>query len=323
MEAIGGYFGLELCTGKSLPWMAEATAMQSGRMALVYALRDRPVGTLWLPNFYCPPARKSIEALGWNVRGYALSENLGCDSSVIPGSNDVVLLVDFFGLSGDVVHADMGRFKKTNIVIDAAMSLGFLPKIAVPTAYSARKFVGVPDGGWLCHPSGKIELEKPDEIASLARSMHLFRRLGGDRERGRVDFGCAEESLNEDVLPSSMSLLTRSLLASVNFPVVASRRRNNYIKLGEGLAQLGLEVRPLLDDAIPLCCPVTVHEASLKREQLAKVGVFCPRYWPNLEVEIDDFVAGNLLEDTLYLPIDQRYGEDQMRRMTYYLSKMF
>lgn len=323
MEAIGGYFGLELSTGRPLPWMAEATAVQSGRMALAYALRGRPVGTIWLPNFYCPPVRKSIEALGWEVRGYALSDNLGCDSSLTPGSNDVVLLVDFFGLSGDVVHTDMRRFKTTNIVIDAAMSLGFMPKIAVPTAYSARKFVGVPDGGWLCHPSGEIELGYPDEIASLTRCTHLFRRLGGDLERGRVDFSFAEESLKEDALPSSMSLLTRSLLASVNFSVVASRRRDNYIHLGKGLTQLGLEVRPLLEDAIPLCCPVTVNEASLKREQLAKVGVFCPSYWPNLEVETDDFVARHLLQDTLYLPIDQRYDADQMNRITYSLSKVF
>jgi len=305
---IGGYFGLEQGRGAALPWMGDAAATQSARMALRCALAGRTPARLWVPAFYCPPARDALAQGGWQVQSYALSAEWGCGSAFDLRDGDVVLLVDFFGLTGDVVRADAQRFGSGNVLIDAAMSIGFEPPDDVPVAYSPRKFVGVPDGGWLVNAPRRADIGPADEPGSAARCAHLLRRAAGDVAGGREDFVRAERSLDAEDEPRAMSALTASFLSSVDFPALLTRRRDNYRALAAGLEQLGIAPPPLAPGAAPLCCPVPVPDAARVRDRLAAIGLFCAGYWPGLALEASDPVAAALRDDTLYLPVDQRYG---------------
>jgi hypothetical protein len=208
VRAIGGYFGLETGAGRGLSWRAGALAVQSGRMALRLALDAWPRATLWLPAWYCPPARAALAASGWRLREYALGEDLGPDAALQPAAGDRVLLVDWFGLHGESVRRACRRFGADRVLVDAAMSLWFEPDPGVVVATSPRKFVGVPDGGWLRHAPAAAAPAAPDPEASIARCAHLLRRAAGDVAGGRAPFAAAEAAIGAEAAPTAMSPLT-------------------------------------------------------------------------------------------------------------------
>ena len=59
--------------------------------------------------------------------------------------------------------------------------------------------------------------------------------------------------------------------------------------------------------------PLLLEDAGDIRQQLAAQGIFIPTLWPNvLEQCPSDSVAYRYSKDILPLPVDQRYGVDDM-----------
>ena len=50
------------------------------------------------------------------------------------------------------------------------------------------------------------------------------------------------------------------------------------------------------------------------RAHLARRSIYTAHYWPDIVLGADDAAAA-LLHETLFLPIDQRYGEAEMQRI--------
>lgn len=312
VRALGGYFGLEPGAGRGLPWLGDARAVQSGRMALRLALDAWPRATLWLPAWYCPPARAALAASGWRLREYALAEDLGPDAAVQPDDGDRVLLVDWFGLCGATVRRACRRFGAQRVLVDAAMSLWFEPEPGVPTATSPRKFVGVPDGGCLRHPPATAAPAPPREESSIARCAHLLHRAAGDVAGGRAHFAAAEASISAETAPTTMSALTTRLLAGIDFDAVARARRRNYRRLADGLVALGHAPPDLPDDAVPLCLPLPAPDADALRRRLAAHGIYCAHYWDDATSLRHDPVGRRLRDATVCLPCDQRLDDDDV-----------
>jgi len=306
--AIGGYFGLSIGTGTGLPWIADCVAVQSGRAALALALPARPA-TLWIPAYFCQPVAAALAATGWALATYAIDEHWAPRAEVTPGPQDRVLLVDFFGLSAGAVAAGVARFGAERCIVDASMALFAPPTAGVPTAYSPRKFAGLPDGGLLVGRFVSERLAEADEGASALRSRHLLLRAAGDLQGGRQAFAEAEASLDDDTAPRRMSHLTATLFAAIDFERAGAMRRHNYDRLAAGLRARGREVRPRPLDAVPLCCPVLGANPGIWRPQLAEAGIFCPAYWPALDIHSADIEGRRLAANTTFLPCDQRYGD--------------
>lgn len=310
--AIGGYFGLEAGRGRAPAWVDTAIAVQSGRMALRLALPPPKSGAqLWLPRFFCPPVLAALAGSGWSLGRYRLDESLAPAEEFEPGPHDRIVLVDFFGLCGPAVREGLHRFGRERVIVDASMAFFTEPQPWVPTVYSPRKFVGLPDGGFLVGPAAGRPFAAADEAASRARSLHLLKRSADDVQGGRADFAAAETSLDTDATPTTMSRLTRHWFDGIDFEWVAERRRRNSQRLGEGLRRLG---HAPIDPAgqAPLCLPVTGMPPAWWRPRLAERGIFCPRYWPGIDPAGAGPVERRLLDETTCLPIDQRYGDDAM-----------
>ena len=107
--------------------------------------------TLWVPAYFCPPVERVLDAAGWRLRHYRLRDDLTPTDEVQPEAGDRVVLVDYFGVCAAAVASGVRRFGHDRVVVDASMALFASPPQGVPTAYSPRKFVGVPDGGFLVH----------------------------------------------------------------------------------------------------------------------------------------------------------------------------
>jgi hypothetical protein len=52
------------------------------------------------------------------------------------------------------------------------------------------------------------------------------------------------------------------------------------------------------------------------RAHLTNRKIFTPRYWPDLLAPLNPQDGANLfLDEVVYLPVDQRYGEPEMNRI--------
>ncbi len=311
VRAIGGYFGWEPMQHAMTPWWSQAVAVQSGRMALRLALPRTPA-TLWLPAYFCAPVAECLAAAGWRLQRYALADDYGPDHAIQPEAGDRVMVVDYFGLCSQAVDRAVARFGADTVIVDASMAWFSMPRQGVATAYSPRKFVGVPDGGVLVTKAAVAEVLPADEAASQARTAHLAKREAGDVAGGRPDFALAEASLDADILPRAMSALTRHRLASIDGSDVAGRRRSNAQQLSVGLRAMGLGDTVLDENAVPLCWPLAGVDAAAWRASLAARGIFCAAYWPGMTLPDHDVVGRRLIEATLFLPMDQRYGAEDM-----------
>jgi hypothetical protein len=65
-------------------------------------------------------------------------------------------------------------------------------------------------------------------------------------------------------------------------------------------------------DTVPMVYPYYRHQKGL-REYLIKNKIYVAKYWPNVgERSGKDSLEADLTEFLLPLPIDQRYGEEEM-----------
>ncbi|MEJ0004534.1 MAG: hypothetical protein WDN30_15050 [Pararobbsia sp.] len=200
-------------------------------------------------------------------------------------------------------------------MIDHSQSLFSAPAACLATLYSPRKFVGVPDGGYLV-TDHHVEPPLETDEGSVDRFPYLLKRLNGGAEAGYADYAAAEASLHGQP-PRRMSALTRTLLSCVDYETVRVRRIENYRLLDDRLASANRHRFALADRqaAAPMCYPFSGAREDA-RAALARMRVYTPCYWPDVAStpQAPD-IERRFAARTLFLPCDQRLTQDQVEHM--------
>ena len=103
-----------------------------------------------------------------------------------------------------------------------------------------------------------------------------------------------------------MSAFTRNSLSRVDMGLVKERRSANFAYLKEHLpTSFSLAMS---DDDVPMVYPY-ITDDSVLRVRLINDKIFVALYWPDVSN------CGDLPKRILPLPIDQRYGEEDMKRI--------
>ncbi len=321
--AIGGYFELELPAGRGA-WHHNVLRYQSARAAFLALLQTARPGAVWMPWFQCEVMFEPFAQTGIRVHRYALDEtlNIRLDEGMTPGADDWLLYTNYFGICGHHVDAVLARFDRSRVIIDNSQAFFSAPVDGLATLYSPRKFLGVPDGGYL---ATRKAITEPIEIdsGSASRCVHLLGRLGSEPEPTYGNFVSADASLS-NLPPLRMSPLTERLLSSIDYDEVRIRRANNFSWLHERLGQhnsLSIHVRP---GEAPLCYPLipkrdgALKTATALREFLRQQRVYVPRYWPGIEDnESAPAFERSLPGSLLALPCDQRLTLEQLERIAH------
>ncbi len=312
-DMMGGFFGLELPEYGNFPYTEDTCCawLNSGRAALEVLLTHLPrPERLWIPRFICDTVLQAPEHLNIPIARYSCTSRL---EPVLPdvGDNDLVLLVNYFGLTQDYVQQTASRFHG-RCVVDATTALYCPPLPGIPTFYSPRKFCGVADGGIACAPFPLTNL--PGSQASSSRnSLFLLERLESGAAAALPASECAEQALC--ATPCRMSRLTRRLLNSIDFEKSAHQRLLNYSHLHQALHCINRLPLPEHPGSAPMCYPLVSGIPGL-RDTLIDAGVALPLYWPEvLEATQPDDAENILSRQLLPLPLDQRYGEEDMKRL--------
>lgn len=311
---MGGYFELELRTGLNL--YPDAVGFNSARSALKALLQATATQRLHLPHHVCRVVGDAALAVGVSLQRHAIDLRLELvePPTLLPGER--LLYVNYFGLKDHYIRDVLAPRYGERLVVDNSQALFSPPLAGIATLYSPRKFVGVPDGGWLANPPpAQWELPPSD---SAGRFGALLGRLETCAEDHYSAFLQAEAQL-DDAPVAAMSNSTRRLLDSLDYPNIASRRRANLAVLRSALGN-GNPLHGLTDTpAAALCYPLladTPAQAQAIRESLRGERIFIPCYWPEvIQAAQSPALEQRLASCVLALPIDQRYDAQHMHRL--------
>lgn len=321
MEAIGGYFSLEL-SGSNNYFSNDFVALNSARNCLKLYLIVNSIKKIFIPLFTCDVLLETILELQIDYEFYDVDNNLEpvFDFNVI-GSNESVLITNYFGVKSKFVDSIMLSPEK--YIIDNAQALFHNPKINVNAFYSPRKFLGVADGGLLKMNHESDEFNFPTDI-SINRFSHLIERVELGAEAGYASFIENDRDLVGQPL-AFMSELTKKILSSVNLTFIKERRIRNFNILHEELKFFNeFDIDTMMDkEDVPIVYPFKVKLGNVLRESLRQERIYCATYWPNVYQWCnDDTCSFQLVNRIVALPIDQRYGDAEMLYMVSKIKKI-
>jgi len=311
MKEIGGYLSLELGPINPDYRFSHTLALNSGRHALEYILRQiEPAPCLvYLPYYTCEVVLEPLKRLNIGYQFYHINEKLEIAELPELKENEYIIVNNYFGIKDDYIDRLLFHYK-TKMIVDDAQAFYHFNHLKMRAFFSPRKFVGVPDGGIAWTPGTKdIQLEQD---CSTDRSIHLLRRIDAGAGAGRNEFQKAEASLSSEHM-KAMSALTRSILERIDYEEIKHRRRSNFEALHMSLAITNRLNIPDWDTfACPMVYPYFTDDSTL-RQRLISNKIFVATYWPNVFEWCDeDTTEYKLVKYLLPLPIDQRYGEEDM-----------
>ena len=224
---------------------------------------------------------------------------------------DLFLYINYFGLKAKTAAALASAYK-TKLVVDNSQAFYCAPIVGVDTFYSARKFFGVADGAYL-YTSKKLDMELEQDVSYL-RMAHLLKRIDVSAEAGYMDF-----SENEDLLKGErlkrMSKLTERILGSVNYECAREKRTENFSFLDSQLSGSNGFHLARADDDVPMVYPYLCSRKP-DREKLSQARIYTCQYWRSVvEMSGASDLEKNIVENTIFCPIDQRYDESQLHNV--------
>lgn len=310
MKAIGGYFGLEC--GKTPPYYPDGIYLNNCRNGIRYLIRALGIRRIYIPYYTCNVVEDAISREKCEIRKYRLDRDL-MPIDDIP-KDEFIVYNNYFGVSGENVRQLSVIYP--NLIADNAQAFYSRPQCRA-SVYSPRKFFGLPDGGILRGkdiPRLNIPAGHSSHVAS-----HLLKRLDYGAEYGYPDF-VRNDALLEDYQIEEMSSLTKALMGNIDYETVKQRRIRNFSLLS---SELGNEFPiNMSDDDVPMIYPLLIKDGSDLRDRLIANKVFCARYWPNVLNDCDkDSLEFQMAKDLVALPVDQRYGEEEMKMIINIIKK--
>lgn len=329
---IGGEFELDLSLLKREIISGEASRptfhmphelwVDSGRAALAVALDQARAlgasGRAWLPNYLCESVLNVFKARAFSISFYDVSEELICaPPSTLLKAGDIVLFIHYFGASNDSALEWIGELPDGVWVIEDAVQRPVFGRAFPRSDFmltSLRKFTPQPDGALLGsrHRLDQVTLDEASERFVSSRALGKLLRGGDGQESAFLQlFEQSEALLDNELAIRKISALSRFLMERTDFSAAANIRLENEKILRAALRTLE-GVTPLIDDfreQSPLGFPITVSPGRRNevRHHMAREGIFCPVHWP---------VEGHALsQKILTLPLDQRYGAKDMKRI--------
>ncbi|MDR3258495.1 MAG: hypothetical protein LBT51_02620 [Fusobacteriaceae bacterium] len=300
MNAIGGYFELELCGGEH--YHKDAIRLNTARNCLEYILKAKQYEKIHIPYYTCEVILEPMIKCNVEYEFYRINEQLEPAIDITLEDNEAFLYTNYFGLKQNCVER-LAAIYSSRLIVDNAQAFYAKPLEGIDTFYSARKFFGVADGAYLY--TNKVLNCEFEQDLSYERMAHLLKRIDINAEAGYDDFKMNDTSLIGQPI-KKMSFLTESILSSINYQKIKEIRKENYAYFDNRLKNINQLNFMLEGEDIPMVYPFLSRQKNLKQE-LIKNKIFGATYWSNIfdwcnKNSLEYFYAENIA----FLPIDQR-----------------
>lgn len=297
-----------------------------------------------LPSYTCESVIKPFLDKGYSVEFFSLNERLEPDlseikKSIIETNVGIFLFHRYFGFD-TIKNIDeiVECCQEHNVTVIEDRTQCLYSDIPLSNADyfigSMRKWCEIPDGGFITCKQGIIE-RKPEEKnlefeqikleASYAKYDYIFNGKG-DKSTFLRQFTEAEELLEKQENIYCISDSSLAIQGTLNIQELKTSRRKNYRFLVNGLQNIK-GIKPLFEsfpqEVTPLYLPVIAENREKIRSELREDAIYLPVIWPKADVVNTNSTATEYLyEHLLCIPIDQRYGIDDMQRIIECLGRV-
>lgn len=288
-----------------------------------------------LPIYTCDTVIQPFIDEGWSIYFYEINKNLTINSDnfqiIYKNVNPKVVFVhSFFGfntINNDYYMLKQCQSKGSIIVEDMTQSLFSNHYIDFADYYvtSFRKFIAIPDGGALISKNDITlsNLEAANKlIADVALEAFDLKKnyfINTDKkikEQFREKYQELNCLIGENDSLNQINDISYKIINSCDLSTICSARKSNYKYIYEILNEYSW-IYPVLSEieegVCPLYLPVYVEKRKELQSFLAERNIYCPVIWPKSKhiIEIGK-VTQYMYEHMLCIPIDQRYGLEEM-----------
>ena len=204
------------------------------------------------------------------------------------------------------------KFKR--VIIDNSQAFFAEPIEDALNVYSARKFIGVPDGAYVMGKDAEKYTDEYEQGYSSDTSLFLLQR---------IEYGCEgktyqNRTINEERIDHEdirkMSALTRAILDGTDYQELIDKRRENFRIAVELFSEIN-EINPLLyydQDCVPMVYPLMINDENLLSRLLS--AKHFQGHWWNYILEIAEKDSFEYKMSSLMVPItiDQRYTREHL-----------
>lgn len=316
MKAIGGYFELaDYEEGSVFPHQG-GVLLNTGRNALEYILRSiADMKHIYLPYYTCEVVLEPINKLHIPYSYYHINQHFEMVDDIQPKEGEYIIANNYFGIKDAYIQQLAERYGD-HLIVDCAQAFFAKPIPGIKAFYSTRKYVGVADGGvaYLGNlTDDKVEVNEIER--SEEHDSYLLKRKQFGAEAGFADYQANEKKLDNQPI-RLIPVNTKWILDHIDYNKVIARRRVNFKYLHMALAANNQLQLPTLDSfTCPMVYPFMINTERNLRKELIENKVFVARYWPNVELMEDFEVEYELASNIIPLPIDQRYGKEDMDKI--------
>ena len=308
---IGSFIEMQFEQGKEYYSGDNVIRLNSGRAGIYHAIRSLDCDTVWLPFYQCETVREFLNQKKRKIKYYKIDQNYN-PINVNISPSEAIVLVNYFGIMKLQRMQDLAS-NYQNVIIDNCQAFFATPIAGCMNVYSARKFIGVPDGAYVV---GEKLLKKDiyERDYSSDTSLFLLKRL---------EYGCEGETYqerekNEERINQSdiklMSVLTQRILDGTNYDFIMKKRKENFEMADELLGNMNLiDVNQYFDNTcVPMIYPFVVERDDLL-PKLLENKIFQGHWWSYLlkETEQQDHEYW-LSRYMIPISIDQRYSRKEL-----------
>ncbi len=311
----GGYLPLDIRTNDFFSSYPAENIMRfnAARYAALYAVLIGKYDKVWIPFYMCPSVMESFKSHNINVAEYHIDTTMEPSLEGID-SESTILIPNYFGIKDiDFYHRMVEKF--TNVIFDNTQAFFATPvmKKNVYNIYSPRKFIGVPDGGYLIG-SNLNSLKGHDIKKSVSSNTSSFLLLS--LEHG-PNYAYKEYLENEDRISMEgmawMSDLTYKLCTIPDYHLIQRKRIENYNYLIKRLKNVNaFELKDVGISEVPFVYPFFMKNYIGFREYLINNKIYVPQWWRKVLEEPINQWERSLCNGLFPLAIDQRYDEDDL-----------
>lgn len=322
---------------------------QSGRNAIqtltTYLAEKFNFREILLPDYVCSTVKDAIERAGIKCKLYSINREFDYDikqiEEKIRGGVKCIYIVQYFGkkISDDMKQA-IKEWKSKDIIVieDITMSLFSNDKNSIGFGDyiigSIRKWLPIPDGGFISSQKTEIPKEPNDDcvskythyysIVQIMKKEYIKNNLS-DKELKDNYMEYYKKSIDElfsDYKIYSISQVSKSYINNYNMEEIIEKREYNYDYLYNKINEIS-NVKPKIkreNNMLPFGMLIETQYRDELLKYLIEAGIYCNVHW-RLPDNPQNRDVQYLSNSIITIPCDQRYGESEMDYIANVLKK--